>query len=331
MKLLRRRGAGEDSRRLFFVTDLHGSSTAFRKLLNAARVYKVDSLICGGDLAGKRLYPIVDGGDGSYMCTVHGREERFDGEEGLARAQRLIEEAGAYHATLAPEAAAALETDAEQLDTLFLEKVRERLQQWLKLADERLQETGAALYVTGGNDDSEEMLAPLRELESPRVVLCEGRTVEIAGFPMASLGWSNETPWKTPRETTEERLAELIEQAVADVGDFERAIFNFHVPPKNSTLDTCPALDTSTFPPKPIMRGSEQIFIGAGSSAVDEAIRRYQPLLSLHGHIHESPGVVKLGRTTAINPGSEYQHGALQGAIVTLEDGAVAGYQLTRG
>jgi Icc-related predicted phosphoesterase len=331
MKLFGRRAPGRGATRVFFVTDLHGSSTTFRKLLNAARVYKVDYLVCGGDVVGKSLYPIADHGDGRYVCTVHGREEWFEGEEGLARAKRLVEEAGAYHVTLSPDEVALYKADSERLNTLFLERVKDRLREWVTLADERLAQTGAMLYVTGGNDDSDEMLAALHEVESSNVVLCEGRCVDVGGYPMASLGWSNETPWKTPRETTEERLAELIEQAVTDLDDFERAIFNFHVPPKDSALDTCPALDTSTSPPKPIVRGSEQIMFGAGSSAVAAAIERYQPLLSLHGHIHESPGVVALGRTTAINPGSEYQHGALNGAIVTLEGGAVTGYQLTRG
>ncbi len=70
---------------------------------------------------------------------------------------------------------------------------------------------------------------------------------------------------------------------------------------------------------------------GAGSQVVHDAILRYQPLLSLHGHIHESRGVIKMGRTTAINPGSEYGEGILRGVIVTLAGDKVESTQMTSG
>jgi Icc-related predicted phosphoesterase len=148
---------------------------------------------------------------------------------------------------------------------------------------------------------------------------------------MISLGWSNPTPWDTPRETSEEELARMLSAAIARLDSTENAIFNIHVPPKDSTLDSCPRLDTSVWPPAPIMRGGQVELFGAGSSAVAEAIKEYQPLVSLHGHIHESTGVAKIGRTVCINPGSEYQDAALLGAIVALAPDKVVHYQLTRG
>jgi len=54
-------------------------------------------------------------------------------------------------------------------------------------------------------------------------------------------------------------------------------------------------------------------------------------MLSLHGHIHESQSVAKIGRTTCINPGSEYAEGILRGCLVTFVDGEVQGYQMTSG
>jgi hypothetical protein len=57
-----------------------------------------------------------------------------------------------------------------------------------------------------------------------------------------------------------------------------------------------------------------------GSTSVRTAIERVQPLLGLHGrHIHESRGAVPIGRTLALNPGSSYEEGVLQGALVTLD------------
>jgi Icc-related predicted phosphoesterase len=68
-----------------------------------------------------------------------------------------------------------------------------------------------------------------------------------------------------------------------------------------------------------------------GSTAVRAAIEEHQPLLSLHGHIHESGGAVRIGRTLAINAGSEYGEGVLRGVLVTVGGGKVLRYQATTG
>jgi Icc-related predicted phosphoesterase len=60
--------------------------------------------------------------------------------------------------------------------------------------------------------------------------------------------------------------------------------------------------------------------VPVGSTAVRDAIRKYEPLLGLHGHIHESRGNRKLGPTTIVNPGSEYAEGILTGTVVDLTD-----------
>ncbi len=71
--------------------------------------------------------------------------------------------------------------------------------------------------------------------------------------------------------------------------------------------------------------------MGVGSSAVRESIEKYKPLLGLHGHIHESRGFVKIGRTLCINPGSEYGEGILRGAVINLDEKGVKSYILTQG
>jgi len=71
--------------------------------------------------------------------------------------------------------------------------------------------------------------------------------------------------------------------------------------------------------------------VPVGSQGVREVIERHQPLLSLHGHIHESRGVVRIGRTTSVNPGSEYNVGRLLGAVVDLAKGSVKNVQLVAG
>ncbi len=148
---------------------------------------------------------------------------------------------------------------------------------------------------------------------------------------MINNSYSNPTPWNSPRELNEKQLEDKIEKMVSTIEDIPNSIFNLHVPPINSGLDTCPKLDTSVYPPKPIMDKGAPVEFGAGSEAVKNAIDKYQPLLGLHGHIHESRGVRKIGRTLCVNPGSEYSEGILRGIIVTLDEKKIKGYQLTSG
>jgi Icc-related predicted phosphoesterase len=60
-------------------------------------------------------------------------------------------------------------------------------------------------------------------------------------------------------------------------------------------------------------------------------IERVQPLLTLHGHIHEAPGHVRIGRTLCINAGSEYAEGILKAAIINLERDRIKGHILISG
>jgi hypothetical protein len=99
-----------------------------------------------------------------------------------------------------------------------------------------------------------------------------------------------------------------------DAPDFRRTIFNFHAPPYGSNLDEAPALDAEM---KFIAGG--RAMRAVGSKAVRDSIMEYQPLMSLHGHIHESKGGVRLGQTLAVNPGSAYEEGVLQAAIIELD------------
>ena len=71
--------------------------------------------------------------------------------------------------------------------------------------------------------------------------------------------------------------------------------------------------------------------IPVGSHAVRQIIEEYQPLLSLHGHIHESRGATTIGRTVCINPGSEYNSGRLLGVLVTVTDHEVRSRQFIAG
>jgi Icc-related predicted phosphoesterase len=220
-----------------------------------------------------------------------------------------------------------LQSDTARVDSIFKHLMLETLRRWIKLAEERLRNSGVSLYITGGNDDIPEIKTIISE--SDYVIDPEERVVEIDGkYEMVSLGWSNPTPWNTPRECSEEELMGKIEKMVTQVRDVGRCIFNLHVPPINTIISECQKLDKDL---KPVFEGSEPVMISGGSTSVRNAIEKYQPLLGLHGHIHESRGVVKIGRTLCINPGSEASEGILRGVIVNLDNGSLKSYQLTAG
>jgi Icc-related predicted phosphoesterase len=317
--------------KIFYATDIHGSVPTFNKFVNAADFYKADVVILGGDITGKLLIPIITE-DGGWRATVMDETRHAKDEESLKRLTDLIEYLGFYHITVSPEEMERLQQNPGDVDRIFKEKSHERLRKWIIQADKKLQDLPAKCYLTGGNDDDQDDIALLEKHQTEKIVYPEGKVVMIDDIhPMVSFGFSNHTPWDTPREVGETELAEMIERVVADIDDFSNVIFNFHCPPKDCTLDLAPKLDTSVDPPRPVTTAGESVMIGVGSSAVREAIERYQPLLVLTGHIHESRGVVKIGRTTVANPGSEYGEGILRGIIVNVEDGNVLSYQMTSG
>jgi len=325
--------AKDKTTKLFFVTDVHGSQSTFRKFVNAGKFYEVDVLVLGGDIAGKMVVPILDLGGGKYRATIQSITHELDGADEVAEFEKRAAKLGSYTAVVTSDEYRALAADASRVDALYHRLATERMRQWIDFAEERLAGTGIRCYITGGNDDSPDILEPLIAHEGAGVVDCEDKKIVIDDDEhiMLSLGLSNPTPWDTPREVPDDELARHIERIVAGVGDFSRAIFNFHAPPQDSTLDTAAKLDWTTDPPKVVTSGGTPVMYGAGSAAVRAAIEKYQPLLSLHGHIHESRGQTNIGRTVAVNPGSEYGEGVLRGAIVTIAGDVVKNVQLTSG
>ena len=220
----------------------------------------------------------------------------------------------------------------EAVEGVFRDLATERLMRWIDLAESRLAGTGIRCYATGGNDDLTEVMQTMDRPDTQAFVACEDKVVPIDDrHVMVSMPYVNPTPWKTPREAPEDELGARIDRAIGAQGDFREVIFNFHAPPKDSTLDTCPELDWTTDPPSQIVRGGQPVLYGAGSTSVRGAVERYQPMLGLHGHIHEAQAAARIGRTLCVNPGSEYGEGVLKGCLITIADGKVEGYQMTTG
>jgi Icc-related predicted phosphoesterase len=317
--------------RLFFATDIHGSERTYRKFINAGKFYEANVIIMGGDIQGKLLIPIIKEANGHYRATMQGSLHKITTEDELKQLHDRIGLLGFYSQIMEEDEYKDLADNPGEVNKLFHRLARERLSAWVELAETRLKGTGIRCFVTGGNDDDPEVLEAIRE-GGESFIPCEAKVVQIDDdHNMASVGFSNPTPWNTPREIPDEKLGEIIEGMCAQVKDFEHCIFNFHVPPLDSTLDSCPKLDWTTDPPSPIMSGGQIVFAGAGSASVRKAIETHQPMLGLHGHIHESQGAIKIGRTTCINPGSEYGEGILRGCLVVISDGKIEGSQMTSG
>lgn len=323
--MFRRRQQGEITR-VFYAGDVHGSRVCWKKFVNAAGHYPADALVMGGDLTGKALVPIVREGDGSYRARVIGEQRTARTAEELDEMQRAISTNGMYPLIVERDEAAALAEDSARLDAAFQRALLEELELWVEFADERLAGSEARAYVIPGNDDPWEIDPVLAAGSS--VVACDESLEEIGPHEMVSLGYSNRTPWHTPRELDEDEIYVRLKRLVDQLEKPERAILNVHVPPYESSLDTAYEVDEDL---SYVLKGGRPHEIPTGSTAVRQIIEETQPLLSLHGHIHESKGVTTIGRTVAINPGSDYGSGHLDGCLVHLKPERVINQYLVSG
>jgi len=313
--------------RIFFVADLHGSAVCFRKFVNAAKVYGAQVLIVGGDIAAKTMTPVIEEG-GNWSVTVEGETRTAHSLEEVERLEGWIRDSATVPFRTSTSAWRELIADRPRADRTFLELELEELRRWLTWAKGRLAGTGARLLLGLGNDDftpMEDVIASdgFAELTDGRIVRLDDR------HELLTLPYSNPTPWHTNRELAEEDIAHRIE---ADAGKLERvasAVFNLHVPPHNTPLDLAPRLGPGFV--KVMAPGGDPELTHVGSTAVRGALERYQPLLGLHGHIHESKGSVTLGGTLALNPGSAYTEGTLLGAVVDLGPDRIRATMLTSG
>jgi Icc-related predicted phosphoesterase len=315
--------------RIFFATDLHGSDICFRKFMNAPRYYQTNTLILGGDLTGKFVTPIIKLNDGNYELEYLGKKTVTTNEGELASYEKKLANMGAYSFRTTQDEVDQLRADPQKVKERFNGLMAERLGAWVKLADEVAKASGVRVYMTGGNDDEYFVESILKNASS--VVNANDQLVDIDGHEMISCAYSNITPFKCPRDISEEQLMGKIEEMVAKLHNPQNALFNLHVPPIDSGLDLCPKVDTSTDPPKLLIQNGNILQYSAGSTSVRSAIEKYQPLVGLHGHIHESSGVKEIGRTVCLNPGSEYGEGVLRGFIISLTDKKVASYQFVSG
>ncbi len=318
-----------DSRtRLYFATDIHGSEQCFRKWLNAAKVYEPDVLILGGDVTGKVLVPLVAEADGSWRGSLYDRPLHARDRDELAAIQKQIRAMGRYPVVLDPDEKAELDASPAKVDVVFRQAMRDTLAQWVGLAEERLGPLGIPAYMMLGNDDFDDLADVLRG--SQVISYAEDGVFELpGGYEMLSIGYSTPTPWHTEREISEAEVQAKIDGLAAGLRNPAKAIFNIHCPPYDTHLDQAPQLDENL---RPVVDASGLRMASVGSTAVRSSLETMEPLLGLHGHIHESAAAQKVGRAVSVNPGSDYGDGVLRGAIIDLDQvKGVRRWQLVQG
>lgn len=318
----------DDQRTIFFASDLHGSEVCFRKFVAAAKFYGADQLILGGDISAKIVVPVVRSGRGGYRAQFHGQEEQLD-EQTVDDFEQRAWNSGLYTARMDPDEYQHYADHPAEVEHLFDTVMRSTVQRWLEYAKTKLADSPVTIYTAPGNDDPLAVDEVLMDHGDARIQFVEGQIIEIApGMQMLSTGYTNVTPWDTHREYSEDEIRAHLKEMTDRLDNPATAIFNIHVPPHNSRLDTAPLLGQDL---KVKTSAGAVVTAPVGSVAVREAIEDVQPLLTLHGHIHESGGAVKLGRTTAINVGSEYGEGILRGVLITVAGGKLLGYQAVSG
>jgi len=323
----RKKGKAKEQLKLFFASDLHGSNVCFKKFVNGAKFYGADVLVLGGDLTGKAVIPIAEQTDGSFIALQHGKSVRIKGKDDLDAFVKGQGNIGFYPVVLSEAEYQKLAKDPKAQEALFKRLVLERVHEWAEFAESKLKGTDIPLVALPGNDDFyeiDEILTQAQHVDFHEMQVCEFKD----GYQMLFCGGSTPTPWDTEREYSEAQYIARFAELLPQVRDMSRCIFNVHVPPFGTALDSCPKLDDNQ---RVVYEMGLPVQMHAGCETLNDIIKEHQPLLGLHGHVHEGRAKINIGGTVCINPGSVYPEGILQGAMITLEDGVVAQTSLTQG
>jgi len=305
--------------RIVYSGDVHGSEEVWLKFLASHKEFKADIIMMNGDLTGKKIVPICEMRDGTCRTPfVFGREWTLRTEDEIREFERKVRFGGMYPYRATYDEVMELAKDRKRWEALFDDLMREGVERWVRLVEEKV-DPKVRVIVNPGNDDSFEVDEAIKQCE--RVIYPLDKVVYLDDHhPMISCEWSNSTPWNSPREEPDSKLEKRLEKVFNMVDDYENLVCNLHCPPYDSMIDMAPKLDEKR---KPIMVGGYPIMLPVGSVAVRKMIERYQPLLGLHAHIHESAGEIMIGRTLCLNPGSEYDMGVFRAYILDLSPSGI--------
>lgn len=136
--------------RIFFVSDVHGSDRMFFKFVNGGPVYKANVLIIGGDIAGKAITPIFRR-DGGLAAEHQGTWRYPKTKEELEALDRDIRSLGNYPYITTDEEWKEVVKDTAKMDAIFDVLIKESVEKWCRIAEERLKPQGIRILVNKGN------------------------------------------------------------------------------------------------------------------------------------------------------------------------------------
>lgn len=300
--------------RVLFISDVHGSTPVFTKALGAAAAYKAQTLIHGGDIIGKYITPFFRS-DGSVQVEIMGAKRVLTNDAQIRDAEAEVSRIGSYAYLTTHDQWKELLAKPEAMTDVFFRLANERLASWVRLAEEKLKPLGIQLFLNIGNDDFQDLGKTIDA--SSYVVYPNDKVLALdEEHELLSLGNTNITPWKCEGDLEEPDLQRVLDALASKVQHPERALFNLHCPPVDTKMDVAPRLDPQLRPV--YLPGGEPQMVHVGCKAVRALIERVQPMAGLHGHIHESRGYEKIGRTMCFNPGSEYTIGMLSSLLLNL-------------
>jgi Icc-related predicted phosphoesterase len=276
----------------FFVTDLHGRRDRYRKLIHAISAEQPRAVFMGGD-----ILPHFGHGEGGDFL-----EEFFLAELAGLR-ERLREGYPQVFVILGND-------DGRAVEEILVSASRDGLVSYLHGRKERLDR-----WTVYGYSHSPPSPFLLKDWER----------YDVSQYVDPGCVAPNEGKLTVPvarDELTFGTIAQDLE-ALAGTDDLSDAVFLFHAPPHRSNLDRA-ALDGKTFDHAPLD-------VHVGSIAIRRFIEAAQPLLTLHGHVHESVRLTgswrdRIGRTIALSAAHDGPELAL--VRFDLEDPAAATREL---
>jgi len=274
------------------------------------------------------LVPIVKRRDGTYTATYFGRRWVMKSESEVQEFMNRLENAGAYFKIVTEEELEELKNNPKLVEEVMFREMELRLRKWLDLLIEKIDTKNTQTIVMPGNDDELFIDNVIKEYEDRGVIYPLDKVLEIEGHEVVSSPYVNPTPWNTPREMDEKKLEKHFESLISKLRNPSTAILNFHCPPYGTHLDLAPKLTKDL---RPVVIAGMVQYEHVGSKSLRKIIERYQPLIGLHGHIHESGGVDKIGKTIVLNPGSEYSEGVLRGFIIEIDRAGIVNYWRVEG
>lgn len=262
-------GGAKSMKRCFFVSDLHGRPSRYDALVRAVEHERPDAVFIGGDLLPHAFL---------HRAASSGESDDFIGGFVAPRLRNL-------KATLAdryPRLFVILGNDDPKADeAACVELVREEL--WSYVHESRVEFRGHSVYGYANVPPTPFQCKDWERYDVSRYV------------PPGSL--SPEEGWRSqdiaPNIVKYATIKDDIDRLAGDA-PLENAIFLFHTPPFETHLDRV-AHDGKMVEGVPLD-------LHVGSIAVRRFVEARQPLLTLHGHIHESARLTgswrdRIGRT----------------------------------